>query len=79
MLNDESKIGLSLNIVKTKEMRMNDRVEDRLNVGQVRPTAELTHSSISGASPVLVDRDADEDIRSKRPKTNEVFVQFYTI
>jgi hypothetical protein len=77
-LRKEAKVaGLNINVNKTKEMRVNATIEEKLNIyeKEVERVDSYTHLG----SIVTKDGGADKDVRSQIRKANGAFIQLYPV
>jgi hypothetical protein len=77
-IQEEAKVaGLNINVNKTKEMRVNATVGEKLFIYEKE--IEQVDSFTYLGSTVSKDRGADEDVRSRIRKANGAFIQLYSV
>jgi hypothetical protein len=77
-IQEEAKVaGLNINVNKTKEMRVNATVGEKLFIC-VKEIEQVDSFTYLG-STVSKDRGADEDVRSRIRKANGAFIQLYSV
>lgn len=72
-----SRVGLRINIGKTKEMRKNERCQEPLVLWD--DTVEQVESFVYLGSVVTMEGGTAEDVKSRIKKANGVFVQLYPV